>query len=143
MRLDHHRQQRATWTGLDGSKPDSLGHTSSNNWSGPSGTTFSTGQPAFFDDTAGMGNTNVVIQPTGVTPYSATFNNNLLTYNVSNLSGNVGIAGTAGVIVNGPGTVNFNSQNTYTGGTVLNGGTLVITADNALGTAASSPTKPT
>ncbi len=128
----------ATWTGTSSTAWD----TGSTNWTDPAPNVshqFATGQPAIFDDTAGSGHTTVVIQALGVSPFSTTFNNNLLTYNVSNLSGAVGITGTGGVIVNGPGTVNFNSQNTYSGGNFLNGGTLAITADNALGNAASSP----
>ncbi len=125
----------ATWNGSSGTAWDN----SSANWTGPSGSTFATGQPAIFNDSA---NTTVVLNPAGgnsnpITPYSTTFNNDTsTTYTLSNFGGYTsGIAGTGGVIVNGTGTVNFNSPNTYSGGTYLNGGILAITANSALGNA--------
>ncbi len=70
-----------------------------------------------------------------------TFNNNTLAYSFSNASGNVGIGGGNGasVTLNGSGTVTFNSQNTYNGGTFLNAGKLVVSNDNQLGAAPTSP----
>ncbi|HXQ81698.1 MAG TPA: autotransporter-associated beta strand repeat-containing protein [Opitutaceae bacterium] len=50
------------------------------------------------------------------------------------------VAGTGALTVNGAGTVALTGTNTYTGATNLNGGTLSIGADSALGTAPGSVT---
>jgi len=81
--------------------------------------TYSDGLPAVFDDTAATG--NITIQPGGVTPGSVTFNNNALAYTV----GGGAIAGTAGLSLNGSGTVVLENSNTYSGGTSINSGVLV------------------
>lgn len=45
------------------------------------------------------------------------------------------VSGTGGLIVKGAGTTFLNNANTYSGGTFLDGGTAVVTADNNLGAA--------
>ena len=78
-----------------------------------------------------------MIQTGGVQAGLVTFSNNAVTYTLSNVGGDTsstsGIGGTAIVLVSGSGTVNFNGQNTYSGGTTISSGTLAAGAAGALG----------
>ena len=123
----------STWTSATNGTWD----TATSNWSGPGGAKYIDGQPVVFGDTASSG--AVSVQAAGVNPTSVTFNNNTKNYTLTNASGAVGIAGAAFVNISGSGNVTFSSQNTYTGGTFLNSGTLSITNDNQLGNAPASP----
>ena len=120
-----------TWTGSSSTSWDT---STANNWSGPVGTTYLDGGLAYFDDTAAT--TSVVVQASGVNPYSVTFNNNTKPYTLSNASGAAGIGGNGSVTLNGSAAVTFTSPNTYSGGTYLNAGSnLIVSNDNQLGTA--------
>ncbi len=104
---------------------------------------YADGDQALFGDTDANGNAvatgNVVIQAAGVSPAVATFINSSVTYTLSNSSGSVGIGGTtAAVVLAGQGIVNFNSPNTYGGGTVITSGTL--RANNGFSSGAGSAT---
>jgi autotransporter-associated beta strand protein len=106
--------------------------TDTNNFSGSTFTnaTGVNATPVSFGDLAADGvtavqnnNAPLTIPTGGVTPFSVTFSNNSSTYTFTAADAN-GIAGTTPVTVNGSGTVNFNSANTYSGATTINSGTL-------------------
>ncbi len=91
---------------------------------------------AIFADVDGMPNITVSITPSGVFPSSTTFSNSATTFTIA---AGTGIGGAGQLIANGPGTVILAGTNGYSGGTVLNGGTLETGAgDLSLG-ATSSP----
>jgi fibronectin-binding autotransporter adhesin len=92
-----------------------------------------------FDDTAnpGSGTTpiTVTVAPSGVSPLSVTVNNNARNYTFTGGS----IGGSGKLIKSGTGTLVLSSPNSYSGGTVVNAGTLAITSDSALGALPASP----
>ncbi len=134
-----------SWGGQNGSAWD----TTTSNWYNFNAvsTNFSTATPVSFGDTQYSGgpmvtNSNITISGTGgVSPASVTFNNTNtpvtgVAYTItSSDSTNLGITGSAGVTLNGTGTVTFVGQNTYTGATTLNAGTLIISNINSIGNA--------
>ena len=122
------------WSGSGGSAGNGTWNlTSTNNWNlGSLSVAYSNSFGVTFSD-AGL-NTNITITGSGVTPPSVLFSNNTTPYTFSGGA----ISGTAAVTLSGSGTVTFMSSNGYTGGTTINAGTLVIGANNALGTAAVS-----
>jgi autotransporter-associated beta strand protein len=123
-----------TWTG---SADTTTWDTTLGNWSNTGGTTtFKSNDLAYFDDTASAGNSNVTINSV-VTPYSAYFANNSLSYT---LTGSSGIGGGAMLVLNGNGSLTINTSNTYTGGTFLYNGTLNLGNSAALGAATSTLT---
>ena len=73
-----------------------------------------------FDDNAST--FTVAVQPTGVQPNSVTFSNNSHDYTIS--GGAIGGAGS--VVFNGSRTVTLTNNNTYTGGTTINSGTVQL-----------------
>ena len=76
-----------------------------------------------FDD-SGAAHPTISI-PADVSPLAVKFaNTNAVTYTIGGPGATGGIAGAGVVVITGPGTVNLNSSNTYTGGTTLLGGTL-------------------
>ncbi len=81
-------------------------------------------------------NRDISIQSAGVAIGTVRFENNSDTYTFSNASENTGITGTSQVVMNGTGRVVLNGANTYSGGTVVNAGTLVVnnTTGSATGT---------
>lgn len=94
------------------------------NWvliSGGTPTDFITGDNVLFDDSA-TGTTAVDITDANVAPSTVEFNNSSKNYSISS-SGGFGIS--AGSLTkNGTGTVTLNTNNTYTGATTINAGTL-------------------
>ena len=96
----------------------------SGNWNRASGATgdYIDGADVTFDDSA-FGTTTVDISAANVTPHSVTFNNSSKTYIVG---GSFGIAGSTGVLKQGPGTVTMTSPNTYSGTTTVQAGTLEL-----------------
>lgn len=78
---------------------------------------FVTGDNVVFDDNAEV--TDITIADE-VHPATVVFNNDEKTYTISGQA----IAGDGSVSMNGSGTVVLNNQNTYTGGTFINGGTV-------------------
>lgn len=92
---------------------------------------FFTGDTVIFDDTAAS--YNVAVQANSVAPGSVTFNNGT-TYTISGGA----IAGSGALVKNGTGTVILANDNTYTGGTTINAGTIQLgdgtNATGSLGT---------
>ena len=101
------------------------------NWTGTP-QTYAEGDLVTFDNT-GI-NTNIAIQPGGVAPGSVTFNNSTTPYSFTNSIGDTnGITGPAIVTLTAnAGSVTFNSPNTYSGPTIINGGSLRINNANSL-----------
>ena len=128
-----------SWAGTASSSWDTAGST---NWAnGSTAASYLEGADVTFSDTNSLtggtvSNSNVVIQATGVQPNSVTFNNNAVNYTLSNASGTAGIAGTAGIVKSGSGTVNLQSPNSFQGQVLVNSGILNITNGAALGSSA-------
>ena len=122
------------WTGGGNATWDT---TSTGNWSlivGGGATTFLAGDVVRFDDTAS--NPAVSIAAAGVAPASTQFANETLAYT---LSGPGGI--TAGSLIkDGAGSLTISSANTYTGGTIINAGTVTLSGSGTLGAPASPVT---
>jgi autotransporter-associated beta strand protein len=93
----------------------------------------STGDIVTFNDANG-GNYTVSISGV-VHPTSVTFNNSAGNYTVSGATGTSGIAGNTSLTLQGTGTVTLSSNNSYTGGTFVNAGTLVLVGSTAFPTA--------
>ena len=77
-----------------------------------------------FDDSL-TANSTVNITNGNVTPAQVNFSNNIANYT---FQGSNGIAGSCALFKYGSGSVTLNTTNTYTGPTVINGGTLTIGA---------------
>ena len=65
-----------------------------------------------------------------VSPTLVTVNNSAGDYN---FSGGAGITGTTALVKNGTGALNINQVNSYTGGSTINGGNVILNANNSLG----------
>jgi autotransporter-associated beta strand protein len=119
-----------TWTGLLSGAWSTATLAAPKNWALPGGgtTDYLGGDVVLFDDTAA--GTKTVNIASDVAPTAVTFNNSAVNYS---LTGTGGIAGVAGVTKSGTGTLSISSPNTYTGGTVISGGTIAISDDASLG----------
>ncbi len=95
-------------------------------------TTFTDGAPALFNDLA-TGTSDVVIN-SAVAPGDTTVNNETLTYS---FSGTGSIGGSGGLTKAGVGGLTIGTANTYTGPTVLSGGTTTINSLANVGSASS------
>src|SRR5262249_23746597 len=82
-----------------------------------------------FNDSA-TGTTTVTI-PAPVAPAAVTDNNPTLNYT---FTGAGAITGTIQLVKGGTGTLTLANDNTYTGGTAINGGILSLGSANAIGT---------
>jgi fibronectin-binding autotransporter adhesin len=101
--------------------------TTSTNWSNSFGDNrFVAGDSVLFNEPSAV--STITITGT-VTPVTATFNNSTNAYS---LAGGA-IGGAAALIKNGVGTLNIGVQQSYTGGTTINGGTLSLNANAAGG----------
>ena len=80
---------------------------------------------ATFDDTATTNN-GVVNLSGAVSPSSVTVNNTAVNYTLGASTDPGVISGTGGLTKNGTGMLTLNTANSFTGPTVINGGTLVI-----------------
>ena len=83
---------------------------------------FSVGDSVVFNDKYISANTAVTLNST-VNPASVVFGNSLYNYTIS---GSGTIAGGDSLTKNGSATVNLSTSNTYTGGTVVNEGTVTL-----------------
>ncbi len=108
--------------------------TASNNWTG-NGTLFSTGDNVTFGD-GHQGNVTIIAG--GVAPGSTLVNNTSGNYTFQNAGGDTNGITTGSLTKSGAGTLILLGQNTYSGGTNINGGNVVITNDNQLGNSTGS-----
>jgi autotransporter-associated beta strand protein len=111
---------------------NNLWDTTSSNWnSGSSNTTFSSGAAVTFNDNNPSNTTanySVTLNTT-VSPGLVTVNNSGGNYVIS---GTGGIAGTGSLSKSGTGSLTLNTVNTFTGGTSVSAGTLVVGVNGAL-----------
>jgi autotransporter-associated beta strand protein len=117
-----------TWTGANGGVWDL--NTTDNNWTGGPSNTFYNLDTVTFTNSGATG--AVTIAGT-VQPVVLNVNNSTLAYT---FAGSGAIGGSARLVKNGSGTLTLSQTgaNTFTGGTTLNAGTLVIgTSSTALG----------
>ncbi|GAA5484758.1 beta strand repeat-containing protein [Haloferula sargassicola] len=112
------------WKGTSGSNWD----TSSNNWSYLGDPiAFSANSPVIFDDSATSFAVNLAAD---VSPSAIVFDNQFEPYTISS-SGGFGIL-SGSVVKNGFETVTLSTDNSYTGTTVINEGTLKITGSGSI-----------
>ena len=111
------------WTGLNNANWDT---TTANNWKvNGVAQIFANGGTALFDDTVPPSNTNVVLN-SPVSPASATVNSSTTSYSITSSGANL-IAGSGGLTKNGNSTLTLSGGvNTYSGATILSGGTLSV-----------------
>ncbi|MCE9609911.1 MAG: autotransporter-associated beta strand repeat-containing protein [Chthoniobacter sp.] len=129
---------RSVWTGNDNGQwvtSGNLAGTPPTNWvlsTDPlTEVNFLAGAATLFDDSAvPAGPVAVGINAADVAPGEVTFNNENKAYV---LSGAFGIAGGANLIKSGAGTVTIGTPNSYTGGTTVTAGSLILTGSGTLG----------
>ncbi len=110
------------WTGAASTAWD----TTTTNWlNGTVAVTYADGTNVFFGDSPVTA--NIVISSV-VNPGAVTFANAAVNYTVSG----AGISGPTSLVKTNAGTVTFSSMNSYTGGTVVNGGGLVFSVGAAI-----------
>ncbi|NBW87509.1 MAG: hypothetical protein EBR23_11980, partial [Planctomycetia bacterium] len=97
-------------------------------------TNFIAGDAALFDDTAAA--TTVTISAADVSPVSVTFNN---TYRDYVLQGGYGISGGTGLTKAGYGRLIVTNDNTYTGGTTINGSVVQVGDGGTTGALGTGP----
>ena len=117
-----------TWTGANSNAWDIE---TTPNWKlGVSTANYVDGESVIFDDTGT--NTNPINVAAAVSPTALLFNNTTATaYSFAGSS--IGGGSNKGLTMNGNGTVTLSAGNTYTGGTHLNAGTLIVPSDTGLG----------
>jgi autotransporter-associated beta strand protein len=110
-----------TWVGsVNGSW-----NTSDANWiNGSNSATYVDGSPVLFDDSVGIGSTNISITGS-VAPSLVTFNNSYVNYNLQTSSGS-GITGATCLTMSGSAILTMSGTNTYSGGTNITAGTLAV-----------------
>lgn len=111
-----------TWTNTAGT---GLWNTTDHNWTGAGGGIYADNSfNQVFDDSAGAANSTVTVSPNAVSPLGVLFANNAVPYTIA--TGSAAINGNGVVVIQGPGVVNLNSSNGYSGGTNILGGTVNI-----------------
>ena len=112
-----------TWKGQNNGTWDAT----TTNWiSGSSPVNYIDGAQVNFDDTAAL----FSVTNNGVSPAAMTVNNNLQNFTFTSRSG--GITGATGLIKSGVGTLTLNGTNSFTGDTVINGGSVLVNNSAAL-----------
>lgn len=89
---------------------------------------YQAGSAVWFDDTA-VANPTINLS-TAMSPVYSVFNNSTLNYTL----GGAALSGTQVLTKSGSGTVTLNSGNSFSGGTILNAGTLAANTATSLGT---------
>ena len=112
-----------TWKG----QTNGIWDATTTNWiSGSSPVNYIDGAQVNFDDTAVL----FSVTNNGVSPAAMTVNNNLQNFTFTSRSG--GITGATGLIKSGVGTLTLNGTNSFTGDTVINGGSVLVNNSAAL-----------
>lgn len=113
------------------------------NWlNAGSPSTYSDGSTTLFDDNVSGPTQGAVVLNSTVTPIALTFDNTLVPYS---LSGTGGISGGTGLVKKGFQSLALNTANSYTGATVLLGGTTSVNSianagsPSSIGAATASP----
>jgi fibronectin-binding autotransporter adhesin len=111
--------------------------TTTGNWTGgiPVNSKFKSGDTANFNDIAGGTSGLISVVAGGVTPVATIIDNTNTTYSFTDADGTNGIGGGGSLTMNGSGTATLESPNSYSGGTIINGGTLIANGDATLGAA--------
>ena len=123
------------WKGNNSLNPSFWDVAVTTNWNNTgSPDRFFTGDGVVFDDTASS--FTVAVQGSSVAPSGVVFSNTANAYTVSGGA----IAGAISLVKNGTNNLTLGAANNYSGGTVINGGTLIVTSDAALGSVPGSPT---
>ena len=112
-----------TWTGSASGIWDS-GATANTNWVGPDN--FFAGDTVTFDGTSGVNNVAIA---SGVSPWKTTVNSNTTNYNFTSTGS--GIAGPADLEKSGTSTLTLSGANSYSGRTILNGGSIDMTGTSS------------
>lgn len=115
-----------TWSGTGGLTWDIA--TTSNWLDGASPSPYYQGDVVSFTDAAGAGNATVTITA-ALTPASVTVNNSASVPYTFTGAGSIG--GAAALTKSGAGDLNLNAAMPYTGGTVINGGRVIVDGNNA------------
>ena len=118
--------QNLVWAGNPGATGDLWNNVTLGNWTGPN--PFLNGYNALFND-IGIGQ-NIVNIGTVVKPWTTTFDNS--SGNNYGINGDIG--GTGGILKTNSGLVYLATANSYTGNTVILGGTIRIDDESSLGT---------
>ena len=135
------------WTGINSATWDASTTTNfaNNAYNAPlNNTTFDVAKAAedkvtFTDNYWDNSTRNVVTQNSvtiaagGVSVGNVDFQNNTVDYTISGADA-TGITGTTALTINGDGAVTLSTNNTYTGGTTLSNGTLIVGNSEAIGT---------
>ena len=99
-------------------------------------TTFIQGDDVQFTDSVGSGTANINITE-NVSTTAILFNNNAVDYVIGS-SGGFGVSSAVSVTKSGSGTVTLNSNNGYSGSTIINSGTLRAGSATAFGASANA-----
>ena len=109
------------WTGAASAVWDAA----SANWTGATPGVFYPNDAVVFDDTSVVNGITIAGE---VQPRSIRFNHNTRSYTLGG-----GVGGTGGMTKDGSGTLTLTGPNSFTGGFVLNAGTVVLANDDATG----------
>jgi autotransporter-associated beta strand protein len=115
-----------TWNNAGGTGDGKSWDTTSQNWNNGSPATYRDGVNVVFNDN-NNGNYAVTVNTT-VSPASVLVNNSAGTYS---FTGTGGIGGTGSLTKSGSGTVTLATANTYSGGTIVNSGLVIIEPTSA------------
>jgi fibronectin-binding autotransporter adhesin len=112
-----------TWNGAGGGAWDVK---TSSRWNASDADQFAWGDAVTFDDT---GVTTAIALTGELQPYAVTVDSDTNTYSFTGSTGNV-IAGSASLLKRGTSTLTIDAPNTFTGGTTISQGTIVMTGTN-------------
>lgn len=120
-----------TWSGANGNV---WNFTSTNWWNGAAADLFYNLDRVVFDDSSAVGNITLV---GSVAPGTVTVSNAATSYVIT---GGGGITGATGLLKTGAGALTLATANTYSGLTIINGGTLQLGANGTTGSVAGTIT---